>query len=360
MRRKKHVLIWIFIILAAAVFLILSINRPKQAKITYARSERANQVTLHFSSERAETYQIICSSGSFQKTVTTDQTSIHLKLKGGKNYKFRVRGIHGRMHGKFSTSVQIHVLKQKMSAEQAAQTAIRRLHKGQGSIVINFRKDSKAIRRFETALLRDNGLSQDGDYIYTEYLTELYSLTYYHCQNGQQSFLRAKFVNCKTNIKKETKFQKRIRKITQKTIAGKQSDYEKVKAIYSYVMKHVTYDYSITNYSAYDAFETGTSVCEGYAMLFYIMCRDAGIPCRYAVGHASGSIGTDNSYYNHSWNLVKIDGKWYQCDATWDDRGDSPHYTYFLKGRSMSLHGTPKSEYRMSSLPEIAASDYAS
>lgn len=50
------------------------------------------------------------------------------------------------------------------------------------------------------------------------------------------------------------------------------------------------------------------------------------IPCQIIIGKGNGEA--------HAWNIVKIEGKWYQIDVTWDDPvPDIPErigYDYFL------------------------------
>ena len=51
----------------------------------------------------------------------------------------------------------------------------------------------------------------------------------------------------------------------------------------------------------------GESVCEGYSKAYTMLLAKAGIESYLVSGN------------NHMWNLVKIDGEYYQTDVTWDD-----------------------------------------
>jgi hypothetical protein len=58
----------------------------------------------------------------------------------------------------------------------------------------------------------------------------------------------------------------------------------------------------------------------GYSALFETMCRKAGIECETVAGFAKiapEDIGQKQKQTNHSWNVVKLYGKWYLIDATW-------------------------------------------
>ena len=105
------------------------------------------------------------------------------------------------------------------------------------------------------------------------------------------------------------------------------TDYQKVKAIYDYICSNVTYDHDNLNdesyslkYTAYAALINKTAVCQGYASLFYRLALDAGVDTRVISGEAGGP---------HAWNIVKLNGKYYNLDSTWD-AGRST-YAYFLK-----------------------------
>ena len=95
------------------------------------------------------------------------------------------------------------------------------------------------------------------------------------------------------------------------------SEVQKIKAIYDYICSHVTYDddnlgnvdYKI-QFTAYGALIDGTSVCQGYAVLFYRMCREAGIDARIIAGIGNGG--------RHAWNIVKLGNVYYNVDSTWD------------------------------------------
>lgn len=111
--------------------------------------------------------------------------------------------------------------------------------------------------------------------------------------------------------------------------ASQYSDiWEKEKYIYDAICSMNTYnESSAMNQSAYSALTGGSTVCAGYARAFQIICQQSGIPCYYVTGTSKGE--------NHAWNIVYIDGKYYNVDLTWDDcLADANGYTsynYFNK-----------------------------
>ena len=63
-------------------------------------------------------------------------------------------------------------------------------------------------------------------------------------------------------------------------------------------------------------------VCFEYALLYQALCCIFDINCYYANGEASGD--------SHAWNIVEVDGTYYQADPTWDAGKRPDQYRYFL------------------------------
>lgn len=83
-------------------------------------------------------------------------------------------------------------------------------------------------------------------------------------------------------------------------------------------------DYALSsgmNQSAYSALVTGDTVCAGYSRAFQYLLQQLGIPCYYCVGYSGEA---------HAWNIVRVDGEYYNVDATWDDT-DPSTYDYYNK-----------------------------
>ena len=103
-----------------------------------------------------------------------------------------------------------------------------------------------------------------------------------------------------------------------------------MKTIHDYIVDRLEYDTDLENFSAYDGLFNNSTVCNGYALLYYKMLTEAGIPCKVITGLAE----TDGVQTLHAWNIVKLKNKWYFVDPTWDDPigGTRIYYDYFLKG----------------------------
>lgn len=109
---------------------------------------------------------------------------------------------------------------------------------------------------------------------------------------------------------------------------------QKERAIHDYLVTHTKYDYDNfrrntipdESYTPYGVLVKGTGVCSGYARAAALLLSKAGIENLLQDGYA-------NIYGAHEWNKVKIDGKWYHLDITFDDpvpdRGSKVSYEYF-------------------------------
>ena len=100
------------------------------------------------------------------------------------------------------------------------------------------------------------------------------------------------------------------------------SSREKERQVHDSLMEMAEYVLDAPmNQSAYSALVEGRSVCAGYARAFQYLMQQLGIPCYYCTGFA----GED-----HAWNIIKLDGNYYNVDVTWDDT-DPATYDFFNK-----------------------------
>lgn len=168
-------------------------------------------------------------------------------------------------------------------------------------------------------------------------------------------------------------------------VSDEMSEYEKVHAIYDYIIYNVRYDHDCAN--AEDAYVSGNlslnekmkyygyylegifldkfykkdmhAVCDGKSKAFVLMCGIEGITAVRISGEAS-SDGKNPG--GHAWNKVLLDlngtgdKEWYFVDTTWGDVGDDSKeflsHAYFLlsddevKNTHVEKqgHGYPKAE----------------
>ena len=123
------------------------------------------------------------------------------------------------------------------------------------------------------------------------------------------------------------------------------TDYDKITKIYDYICSNVKYDYTssgMLKHTAYAALINKTSVCQGYAVLFYRLALECGIDCRLIAGTGNGGA--------HGWNIVKIEGYYYNVDATWDANYYLyGFYPYYMKTNENFTNHVRYSEYSTTS-----------
>lgn len=123
------------------------------------------------------------------------------------------------------------------------------------------------------------------------------------------------------------------------------SDYDKARAIYSWIAFNVRYDFAaflnpqktqsfsyrteaekqrktqeFNNNILQKTFKSKKAVCEGFTLLFQNLSSLVGIKSEIIRGDSKTrliDIGRKNTTSNHAWNTVLIDGKWRLIDVTW-------------------------------------------
>ena len=126
-----------------------------------------------------------------------------------------------------------------------------------------------------------------------------------------------------------------------------ENDYEKEKYVYKVLMDCVEYDENAElHQSPYSALVYGKSVCAGYARAFQYIMLELGVPTYYCTGESQG----------HAWNIVKLDGGYYNVDVSRGDTKSSPE-RYFNR-TDEDLRGTHKRSGYSTILPKCRAKTY--
>ena len=126
------------------------------------------------------------------------------------------------------------------------------------------------------------------------------------------------------------------------------SEYEKVKGVYEYLINNSVYDLSCNGQSILPVLVDGRGVCASYAESTQYLLQQLGIQ----------AIVLDGD--NHEWNIVRIDGEYYQLDTTWgdpvnEDGSQSIQYDYLcLTSQEMYLDHTCSGEFPV---PDCTATD---
>ena len=156
--------------------------------------------------------------------------------------------------------------------------------------------------------------AQDGDYLKFHWGGYKVSGMYSNLADGRRLYSINYRLEYYTTAEEEQAVTEKINETITDLDLNSGSDYIKIKKIHDFVCDTIQYDYinvSNTDYkyqfTTYGALFKGRAVCQGYATLFYRLCREVGIPVRVITSS------------NHAWNIVKLNDKYYNIDCTWDD-----------------------------------------
>ena len=151
------------------------------------------------------------------------------------------------------------------------------------------------------------------------------------------------------------------------------SEEEKVRAIYTWIIRNVAYDpdeykqfnYNFKNYRERNAKEEitrkkviqrtlkkGIAVCEGYAMLFERLCELQSISNYLVRGDIKSNFSDIGRPFKkvHMWNVAMIDGQAFLFDATW---GAGKYDGKFIREPSYFYYKTPPEQLIKTHYPHL-------
>ena len=165
--------------------------------------------------------------------------------------------------------------------------------------------------------------------------------------------------------------------LVNELISGKQTDLQKVTAIFRWITDNITYNVrSIARYRASYVYEepddTGMiikplnlrvaetvlkrkmAICDGYSRLLKTMCDEAGIPCEVITGYARTGWDKRQTGFasNHTWNAVYFDSSWHLLDVTWASGYVSYRGDEFYQRYDDRYFLTPPSQFVLDHYPE--------
>lgn len=167
--------------------------------------------------------------------------------------------------------------------------------------------------------------------------------------------------------------------LTHKLTSDLNTDIEKFRSIYKWVCTNIKNDYNLYYKNSYKRYRYRNdsiklhswnnkfrktvfktllnkkqTICTGYAFLIKQMTELANIECVVVngFGKTSGTLKKDLSIPNHSWNAVKLNNKWYLCDATWASGVQNPETMNFVFQYNDGFFLTSPNLFAISHYPE--------
>ena len=187
---------------------------------------------------------------------------------------------------------------------------------------------------FEEALVH-TGVSTEGDYLRLQYGGWSANSTWYTIDGVYYATLTYTMTYF-TTAEQEEELDAAVTALLNELNLYEENEYEKITGIYEYICDNVVYDFDnlddeshMLKYTAYAALINETSVCQGYANLFYRLALELGVDVRSIIGDAEGP---------HSWNIVQLGDLYYNVDATWDAASGKPYHYFLLCQNSFEDH----------------------
>ena len=130
-----------------------------------------------------------------------------------------------------------------------------------------------------------------------------------------------------------------VNDLIRKLDLGRMTDAQAVRRLHDYLASETDYDDTalserkkgrlISAHSVIGIFSKQCAVCDGISKTVKLVLNALNIPCIVVAGQSA--FEDDNG--NHAWNIVKIGGKAYHLDMTWDinlSRKGDISYKYYL------------------------------
>ena len=172
-------------------------------------------------------------------------------------------------------------------------------------------------RLYVEVINRDPVVGAGSGFLYEEFCNDenQYIWRFYYDDKEELARMRRESQNITTDIANEL-------------LLSCQDDFSKVNAVNNFLCGSVYYPYSepysMTEHMVYGATVDNCAVCEGYAGAAKAILDKMGVDCMVETGTCINGEG-------HAWNLVKVDGNWYQMDVTWNDADEAWYQNmYFL------------------------------
>ncbi len=107
-------------------------------------------------------------------------------------------------------------------------------------------------------------------------------------------------------------FDRKTAEILSRVIKQGMTDEEKALTLHDYIVANASYNEGTTtrdDHTAYGIIVKNFGVCQSYALAYNYLLSLVGVETKFC----------PSDPMVHAWSLVKLNGKWYHVDITWDD-----------------------------------------
>lgn len=172
---------------------------------------------------------------------------------------------------------------------------------------------------------RNNPYQDSNVYTYTFYASGTYRIRFSALNTTTYQAVRSQIYEFTVSDPDYPSVEEKADAIAAECNRNCSTDYEKAVWLHDWILDHITYDNTMTYCSAEGALARGTGTCESYHRAYVMLLNRVGIP----TGRVTGN--------GHVWTAVKLDGEWYQVDATWNDTNSNRHLYFGLNDYLIGL-----------------------
>lgn len=205
----------------------------------------------------------------------------------------------------------------------------------------------KIAREWVELAMQPTGVPTEGDYL--RYQIGNYKISYTIDEKAFNSKYRI-FIEpvYYLTLEQEEEANEKVDEILESlNISENSSDIEKINVIYDYIYDEINYDsihkknkfYQLDS-TIYAALVYNNASCQGFSLVANRLLLEAGVDNKIITGYAQRD--EENIEY-HAWNLVKVDGLYYNMDITWDKQTETKDY--FLKSNRTFYTHTRDEEF---------------
>ena len=242
----------------------------------------------------------------------------------------------------YRAAMEMEALREHMGDPEQAVLSVRQGLVSRDSVItISFSSEEQdmsfvpdLVKNLMKAALAETSSPVEGDYIRFQYGG--YSVEYVQSRTwgGLQYTLNIEPIYY-TTAEQEKKTDDKVAEIlTYLNLSPDLPDSEKIRAVFDYLWKNISYDKAHMDdeeyhlrATAYASLVNRTAVCQGYSVTLHRLLKELGFSCRIVTGTV---IGENDEPMGHAWNIVKLGDLYYNLDVTWaSNLGEE---AYFLQG----------------------------
>ena len=135
-----------------------------------------------------------------------------------------------------------------------------------------------------------------------------------------------------------------------KARAKSSDEYSLLISLYEILQRNIQYDKeeiqtnsrgicnNSASHNAHGAIINKLAVCDGFSSAFALLAKKLGFECMSVVGRSTYAVAVQE----HAWNIIKVRGKYYHFDVTWDARNYNEFnefsYAYFALTDEEIIH----------------------